>query len=128
MGGDRGAAGGLKVILGATQENRHEQHDPRRQGGRSHPRPAPGAGPGEGPHPPLAPARLAAARRAATAILEGAALLGEHPEAGRRLDDARREWFVPFAAGAYVLRSRLDPEGDPVVIRVWHSREDRPRP
>lgn len=70
----------------------------------------------------------AAARRAATAILEGAALLGEHPEAGRRLDDARREWFVPFAAGAYVLRSRLDPEGDPVVIRGWHSRDDRPRP
>jgi plasmid stabilization system protein ParE len=67
----------------------------------------------------------AAARRAAAAILDGADRLEEHPHIGRPLDDGRREWFVPFGVGAYVLRYRLDAAGDPVVIRVWHSREDR---
>ncbi len=67
----------------------------------------------------------AAAQRAATAILEGADHLEEHPRIGKRLDDDRREWFVPFGVGAYVLRYRLDGDDNPVVIRVWHSREDR---
>jgi len=36
----------------------------------------------------------------------------------------RRELYLPFGNGAYVLRYRLD--GDMVVIiRVWHSREHR---
>lgn len=33
--------------------------------------------------------------------------------------------MIPFGAGAYVLRYKLDPAGDPIVIRVWHSREER---
>ena len=66
-----------------------------------------------------------AARRASAAILEGADKLQEHPRMGRPLDDGRREWFIPFGVGAYVLRYRLDDEGNPVVIRVWHSREER---
>jgi hypothetical protein len=36
----------------------------------------------------------------------------------------RRELYLPFAGGAYILRCRL--EGDTiVVIRVWHGREQR---
>ena len=66
-----------------------------------------------------------AAKRAAAAILEGADQLAEHPRLGKRLDDDRREWFIPFGVGAYTLRYRLTPDADPVVIRVWHSREDR---
>jgi plasmid stabilization system protein ParE len=66
-----------------------------------------------------------AAARAAATILDGADRLQQHPHIGRLLDDDRREWFVPFGVGAYVLRYRLDGEGNPVVIRVWHSREDR---
>jgi hypothetical protein len=39
-------------------------------------------------------------------------------------DTGRRELFVPFGVGAYVLRYRLTGE-NLVVIRVWHSRESR---
>lgn len=67
-----------------------------------------------------------AARRASVAILDGADLLMEHPRIGKPLDDERRDWFIPFGVGSYVLRYRLDDEKNPVVIRVWHSREDRP--
>jgi plasmid stabilization system protein ParE len=66
-----------------------------------------------------------AARRAAAAILAGADELEEHPRIGRPLEDGRREWLIPFGVGAYVLRYRLDREDNPIVIRVWHSREDR---
>lgn len=66
-----------------------------------------------------------AAQRAAGKILEGANTLEQHPELGQPMADERREWFIPFAGGAYVLRHRIDAGGDPVVIRVWHSRESR---
>jgi hypothetical protein len=33
----------------------------------------------------------------------------------------RRELFVAFGAGAYVLRYRFESEHKMVVIRVWHS-------
>lgn len=68
-----------------------------------------------------------AARRVAQTILEGAELLDGAPEAGRPLFDGtgRRELFLPFGAGSYVLRYRLDASGSVVVIRVWHSRENR---
>ena len=33
--------------------------------------------------------------------------------------------FVAFGAGAYVLRYIVEPEGAIVILRVWHSREDR---
>ena len=66
-----------------------------------------------------------AAARAAAAVLSGADELAAHPRAGRSLGDGRREWLVPFGAGAYVLRYRLDPEDTIVVLRVWHAREDR---
>ncbi len=66
-----------------------------------------------------------AARRAATAIVDGADALLLNPTLGRPLGDGRREWFVPFGVGAYVLRYRVDPVGRLVVIRVWHSREER---
>ena len=36
-----------------------------------------------------------------------------------------REGFAAFGAGAYVLRYRLDAGRQPVVIRVWHTREWR---
>ena len=73
----------------------------------------------------LADQSPAAARKAAAVILAGADQLERHPRIGRPLDDSRREWFVPFGVGAYVLRYCLDTQGNPVVIRVWHSREDR---
>jgi len=67
-----------------------------------------------------------AALRVVAAIQLGARQLLEFPYSGKRLDDAteRRQLFVPFSAGAYVLRYRIHDETI-VVIRVWHSRESR---
>jgi len=40
-------------------------------------------------------------------------------------DTGRRQVFTAFGAGDYVLRYPLNHNGDPVIIRVWHSREAR---
>ena len=50
-----------------------------------------------------------AAERAIRAIQRGAQRLLELPRVGRRMDDAteRRELYVPFGAGTYVLRYRI---------------------
>lgn len=68
-----------------------------------------------------------AAERAVRLIQEGARRLLEHPELGRPMeaDAHRRELVLPFAAGAYVLRYRIQADTI-VVIRVWHGRERRP--
>lgn len=59
-------------------------------------------------------------------VRTGAATLLEFPHAGKRMDEdtERRELFVPFGVGAYVLRYRIRDEFV-VIIRVWHSRELR---
>ncbi|MCC6628592.1 MAG: type II toxin-antitoxin system RelE/ParE family toxin [Chloroflexi bacterium] len=69
----------------------------------------------------------AAASRAAAAILDGAESLLTLPRRGRPLPDTtgRRELVVPFAGGAYVLHYMLDDDETIVILRVWHSREDR---
>ena len=67
-----------------------------------------------------------AAERAMRAISSGASRLEELPKVGRPMDDetARRELVVPFGAGAYVLRYRIQ-DDTVVIIRVWHNREAR---
>lgn len=69
----------------------------------------------------------AAANKAAAAILEGVELLLTAPRLGRTLPDTtgRRELIIPFAGGAYVLHSMLEGSETIVILRVWHSREDR---
>jgi plasmid stabilization system protein ParE len=71
-----------------------------------------------------------AAARAAATILEGVKLLKTTPRIGHPMPDetSRRELFLPFGAGAYVLRYMHQKDGTVVVIRVWHSREDRYTP
>jgi len=66
------------------------------------------------------------AARAARAIIDGANALGAMPDAGRPMPDdtQRREWIILFGAGAYVLRY-LRERNDVIIIRVWHSRENR---
>ena len=68
-----------------------------------------------------------AAARAAGIILEGAKLLESSPLLGRAMPDdtGRRELFIPFSAGAYVLRYVQDDDDTVVIIRVWHCRENR---
>ena len=65
-----------------------------------------------------------AAARVAASILAGAEALLANPELGRARG-AMREWLVRFGASHYVLRYRLDLNGDIIVIRVWHEREAR---
>lgn len=71
-----------------------------------------------------------AAARAASIILKGAILLKTTPYAGRPMSDetGRRELFMAFGAGAYVLRYMQEGEDTVVIVRVWHSREDRLAP
>lgn len=68
-----------------------------------------------------------AAARAASAILDGANLLKATPAIGRPMADktGRRELYIPFNAGAYVLRYKIERETTAVIIRVWHSKEER---
>lgn len=65
--------------------------------------------------------------RAARVILDGAGLLKSMPEIGRPMNDetGRREVVLPFGAGAFVLRYMWDKSDTVVIIRVWHSRENR---
>jgi plasmid stabilization system protein ParE len=67
-----------------------------------------------------------AASQAAKLILHAATILKAHPLVGRPMPDAtdRRELFAAYGAGAYVLRYKLT-KNDVIIIRVWHSREQR---
>lgn len=40
-------------------------------------------------------------------------------------DTGRRELFIPFGVGFYVLRYKIVGEDCAVIVRVWHSRESR---
>lgn len=68
-----------------------------------------------------------AAQKAARIIREGSVLLEDAPRLGRPMPDGtkRRELFMPFGVGFYVLRYFLDAKGTAVIVRVWHSREKR---
>lgn len=66
-----------------------------------------------------------AARNAVLCIQAAARQLEQFPEIGKPLGDGRRELFAAFGAVTYVLRYRLQESGQPVVIRVWHTREWR---
>lgn len=68
-----------------------------------------------------------AAAKAAAIIMEGAIQLRTLSRIGRPMPDetGRRELFMAFGAGAYVIRYIQQDASTVVVIRVWHSREDR---
>jgi len=68
-----------------------------------------------------------ASARAAQCIFKGAILLKSNPGLGRPMPDStgRRELFIAFGAGAYVLRYILESNEVVVIIRVWHNRENR---
>jgi len=68
-----------------------------------------------------------AAVRALKVILEGAELLASAPRLGRPMGDKteRRALSLPFGTGAYMLHYMLQDENTVVILRVWHSREDK---
>ncbi len=67
-----------------------------------------------------------AATRAGHALQAGAKQLIRFPEIGRPMNDStdRRELFIAFGAGSYVLRYIIDKQNI-AIIRVWHSKEQR---
>lgn len=67
-----------------------------------------------------------AAAKAAQVILRGSSLLEDSSRLGRPMTDdtGRRELFIPFGPGFYVLRYFLASDVI-VIVRVWHGREDR---
>ena len=68
-----------------------------------------------------------AAVRALEASVKGIELLEASPRLGRPLGDGsgRRELSIPFGSGAYIVRYMIKDEGTTVILRVWHSRENR---
>jgi plasmid stabilization system protein ParE len=75
----------------------------------------------------LQPHNPAAAARAARVILAGGEQLLKSPQMGKPLGDGtgRRDLFLPFGAGAYVLRYMFEHPDKAVILRVWHDRENR---
>ena len=66
---------------------------------------------------------------AVDAIEQGSDILLDHPNSGVDMRDntGRQELFIPFGKGSYILRYRIDNEKNTIVVlRVWHSKEDRP--
>jgi plasmid stabilization system protein ParE len=68
-----------------------------------------------------------AANQCVEVILRGSRLLKATPHLGRPMPDelGKRELFMQFGAGAYALRYRLEDMDTVIIVRVWHSREDR---
>jgi len=52
--------------------------------------------------------------------------MSSYPEAGHPMNDRtnRRELFMPFGSGGYILRYIVDGQFV-VIVRAWHSREKR---
>jgi plasmid stabilization system protein ParE len=69
---------------------------------------------------------IRAAQRALQVIYVGGELLALHPRLGRPLPDGlhRRELFLPFGSGFYVLRYFVE-DNSVIIVRVWHSKEWR---
>ena len=67
-----------------------------------------------------------AAARAGHVLQEGAKLLASFPELGHPMNDGtdRRELFMPFGSGGYILRYIIDRQ-TVVIVRAWHTKEKR---
>ena|ERR1035438_7178833 len=68
-----------------------------------------------------------AAGRVAQVIKQGGLFLEATPRLGRPMPDStnRRELFIPFGSSFYVLRYFLENNDTVIIIRVWHSHENR---
>jgi plasmid stabilization system protein ParE len=67
------------------------------------------------------------AQRALQTIYKGGELLAVHPRLGRPMPDGtkRRELFLPFGSGFYVVRYFVDANKAVIIVRLWHSKENR---
>jgi plasmid stabilization system protein ParE len=59
-------------------------------------------------------------------IVESSENLRLFSEMGRRSEQPNnRELSASYGSGAYVLRYRADKTGHIIILRVWHSREQK---
>ena len=67
------------------------------------------------------------ARKAALRIAAAADDLSQNPRLGKPMPDetGRRELSTAFGRRGYVIRYMLDDDDTVVIIRVWHTLEDR---
>lgn len=68
-----------------------------------------------------------AARKAAQKIRKAASILAQNPHFGKPMEDEtdRREFATNFGKRGYVLRYMIDDNQKIIIIRVWHSLEQR---
>ena len=68
-----------------------------------------------------------AAERAMKAVSDRVIILKDSPKISRLMPDetGRGELIVPFGSGAYIIRYVIEIESKVVIVRVWHSLEDR---
>ena len=70
-----------------------------------------------------------AAKNAGLRILAAVNLLTKNPEAGMPSPDEGceefRDLYAPFGKGGYTIRYRVKQQQIIVIVRVWHSREER---
>lgn len=74
----------------------------------------------------LAAVNVRAVKGAMVSIRRDAEMLRRNPDIGCPVEDRvrYREWVVRLGAGGYVMRYRIDNERL-VIVRIWHSREER---
>jgi plasmid stabilization system protein ParE len=67
-----------------------------------------------------------AAVRAGQVLQAGAKRLADFPAIGQPMNDGtdRRELFLPFGSGGYVLRYIIDGQAV-AIVRAWHTKEKR---
>jgi plasmid stabilization system protein ParE len=75
----------------------------------------------------LRPKSQSAARRAGEVLERAIESLSDMPHRGLPVHGTRyRELIAPFGRAAYILRYFVDDErGEVIVLRIWHSREQR---
>ncbi len=78
-------------------------------------------------HDFLAQTSPSAARRGAAAIISASKKIIRNPLIGSPYAEFR-EWPAKFGRRSYVLRYFILADGDVLITRVWHSREQRPSP
>lgn len=78
-------------------------------------------------HSFLSDLNILAAVGAIDAILADVAMLAEHPAIGKRAiaNENIRIWPVKFGENGYIIRYSVEPSAL-VILRIYHSREDRP--
>ncbi|QFY42873.1 type II toxin-antitoxin system RelE/ParE family toxin [Candidatus Methylospira mobilis] len=67
------------------------------------------------------------AKKARKAIIEATKIIEQFPESGKIIYENPKTWevYAEFGRSAYVVRYRVKANGNAVILRVWHGKENR---